>query len=155
MVATTRSALPVLLAIAVAAPCGAQVKVELTPLAGYLRPLANLIGPVFPHYGFDQAFRQRTGIAQGGRVTAWITDRLAIDGSLGYSSSGASLSEPPPLCLADTLCAGVITSHTVGHVLMASVRLSFTIAPHSVRASHQRAYAELFRKPTTMPMATP
>ena len=66
-----------LAALAVAAKGGAQVKVEVTPLAGAYIPTADLF-PAGTLSGYQSArVRQRAGLAVGGRVTAWVTEKLA------------------------------------------------------------------------------
>jgi hypothetical protein len=107
------------------APCSAQVKVEFTPFAGAYVPTAALFPPGTVPHGASARLRQETGLALGGQVTAWLTDRFAVEGSFGHSGSGVELTEPFNPYV-DPCCADV-TSRTAGHVSMVSARLLLVV----------------------------
>lgn len=110
---------------ATASPSLAQVRVEFTPFAGSYVPTADLIPvgrlPVPAHV------RQQAGLAFGGRVTAWLTDRFAIEGAFGYSGRGAAQTTfQSPLTIYPCCAAG--TSDTTGDTWMVSARVLFLIS---------------------------
>jgi hypothetical protein len=110
---------------ALAKPCSAQVRVELTPFVGSYRPIENLV----PTNGLADFYttnvRQQAGLSFGGRVTAWLTDRLAIEGSYAYLEGGTARTVDEP-CV-DFLC-GPVTSNTPGHLWMVNGQLLFIVA---------------------------
>jgi hypothetical protein len=114
-----------LAALAVAAKGGAQVKVEFTPVAGSYVPSADLFTAGTLPNAASARFRQKTGLALGGQVTAWVTDRFAIEGSFAHSGSGVELKEAYNPYL-DPCCAE-LTSSSAGHVSMVSARLLFVV----------------------------
>jgi hypothetical protein len=124
---------------ATTAPCSAQVKVEFTPFAGAYVPTAHLVpmGTLPDVYSILSlaSVRQKAGLALGSRITAWLTDRFAIDGSFGYSGSGAAqtgyidLACPCPSGV-PFCCSWAVTSNATGHTWMASARLLFVVDRH-------------------------
>src|SRR5260370_37442530 len=69
--------------LAIASPSSAQVRFEFTPFVGLYLPTANVIDNQFsPLCSCQLSEKQRTSFALGGRVAAWISDRLAFEGSL-------------------------------------------------------------------------
>ena len=114
-----------LAALAVVAQGGAQVKVEVTPFAGRYAPTEDLI-PV-GRLPLPAHVRQQAGLAFGGRVTAWLTDRFAIEGAYGYSGRGAAQTTFQPLEAIYPCCAAG-TSDTTGDTWMVSARVLFLIS---------------------------
>jgi len=115
-------------ALAVASKGEAQVKVAFTALAGSYLPATDLLPlRTIPDYGSARV-RQRASLALGGRVTGWVTDRLAIEGSFGYSGSGVAQSA----YIDEGLCPGlpcyvVASSNAGGSVSMVGARLLFMV----------------------------
>jgi hypothetical protein len=117
-------------ALAIASKGGAQVKLEFTPLVGSYVPTAALI-PAGTLPGFDAArVRQKAGVAFSGRVTAWVTDRLAIEGSAEYSGSGATQTAYVSAGYPCPWCYVVGTSNSRSHVSIVSVRLLRVVGGH-------------------------
>jgi hypothetical protein len=114
-----------LAALAAAAKGRAQVKVEFTPLAGAYMPTAALFRAGTVPHAPSARLRQETGLALGGQVTAWVTDRVAVEGSFGHSGSGVELTASFNPYL-DRCCADV-TSRSAGHVSMVSARLLLVV----------------------------
>jgi hypothetical protein len=107
-------------------PCSAQVKVEFTPFVGSYVPTADLFpAGTLPNAASAARVRQKTGLALGGRVTAWVTDRFAIDGSYGYSGSGVEHTES--LTAHTDMCCAYLTLSTAGHLSTVSTRLLFVV----------------------------
>ena len=116
-----------LVALALAAKGGAQVKVEFTPFAGVYVPTANLLPSGALSDFWIVNIHQKAGLALGGRVTAWATDRFAVDGSFGYLGSDVAQTVDAG-CPADQLCEGPVTSDTRGHMWLVSARLLFVVS---------------------------
>ncbi len=75
----------------------AQVTFEVAPYAGLYVPLGSMLRPAPPSQVFTNTYSgpvtsvtQRTTVALGGHVTAWLAPRLGLDGTLSYAPSGVN-----------------------------------------------------------------
>lgn len=84
-----------------ASPAAAQVRVELTPLAGLYAPTQYVASS-----STGWTLRQEAGLLLGGAVTIWLTRWLGVEGSLGWSGWGVSYPVSDYSC--DTAAAGTI-----------------------------------------------
>lgn len=72
----------------------AQVSYEVAPYVGLYLPLGAMLQPVPPSPGFSgsgQTVTQRTTLALGGHVTAWLSHRVGLEGSWMYAPSGVDM----------------------------------------------------------------
>jgi hypothetical protein len=76
----------------------AQVTFEVAPYAGLYLPLGSMLRPAPPSQVFTNGYSgpvtsvtQRTTVALGGHVTAWLAPRLGLEGTLSYASSGVNI----------------------------------------------------------------
>jgi hypothetical protein len=122
-----------LAALAVAAKGGAQVKLEFTPFAGSYKPTGNLLPSDALSDFHIINIHQNAGVALGGRVTAWLTDRFAVDGSFGYLGSDVAQTVDAP-CV--DICEGPVTSDTRGHMWLVSARLLVVVGHGPAYAGH-------------------
>jgi len=130
---TNTVAWSVAVAMLTTAPCSAQVRVDVTPFFGSYLPTSDLF-PVgtLPNNASPSRLRQNAGLAVGGRVTAWLTNRFAIDGSYGYSGSGAEQAE----YVYDNLLSDyIVTATTTGHISIVSARLLLVVVGSPSRAA--------------------
>jgi hypothetical protein len=117
--------------LAVAVPCAAQVRIELTPLVGIYAPTAPVV--------IDETFsacpillvctrlngstaRQQKAIAVGARLTAWFSQRFAMDLSFEHSRTSVRGFAPVDLCFAYT-CSLFGSEDTAASVVTGSARL--------------------------------
>jgi len=75
--------------------CAAQVKgtLEFSPIVGTYIPIAHLPPqnfPCLPEVSCQSSRHQSTAIAVGARMTAWVNQRIAVEGSLWYSPSAVT-----------------------------------------------------------------
>jgi len=115
-------------ALAMATKVAAQVTAEFTPFAGSYRPTENLVPTGALSDFYTENVRQQAGLAFGGRVTAWLTDRLAIEGSYAYLESGTARTVDEPTCVNLMSSCGSVTSSTAGHLWMVRAQLLFIVA---------------------------
>ena len=97
-----------------ATPAMAQLpRFEIEPYAGAYIPLTNLISEEIL---LDElTAKQKTSLAIGGRLTAWLTGPVGLEGNFMYAFSDAESSD------------GTETSDTTAHVYAADARLVFRI----------------------------
>jgi hypothetical protein len=70
------------------------VSYEVAPYVGLYLPLGAVLQPLPPSPGFSgsgQTVTQRTSLALGGRVTAWLSHRVGLEGTLSYAPSGVNM----------------------------------------------------------------
>lgn len=93
----------------------AQVSYEVAPYVGLYLPLGAMLQAWPPSPGFSgsgQTVTQRTSLALGGHVTAWLSHRVGLEGTLSYAPSGVNMTcGDPNGCARD------------GRVLVGSVRV--------------------------------
>ena len=86
-----RAVILCLIVATLAAPlCSAQARgsVDLSPVVGFYFPTSLFqAGCLFEVDGGACLPHQKTAVATGGRVTAWVNERVAVEGSLLYSPS--------------------------------------------------------------------
>jgi len=113
-------------AIALAHPTNAQAqrRLEIAPVLGAYMPTRHL--PQLGDYEYGCAvpggappcpapdFKQTRAVAVGGRVTAWLSNRGAIEGSLWYSPSGVT---------------GWLGYEAAANIVVADLRVVLSLAP--------------------------
>ena len=124
-----RTLLATAAAIALAHPASAQArrKVEIAPALGAYAPTGRL--PIFrgtTHVCYGDAnggcrpnvLSAKATVAVGGRVTAWLSNRAAIEGSFWYAPSGVT---------------GFVQGDVdgAGSIVMADLRLVLNLVPHA------------------------
>jgi hypothetical protein len=106
--------------VAFPAPGMAQSKLELTPFAGVYLPTSDVleVRDVFTAGDRLTAKHQRAVIF-GGRLAMWVTERVAVEGSFGYSPSKveATYTDPGVDSSSEKVDARVIVAS--GRVLLA------------------------------------
>jgi hypothetical protein len=115
-----RASMVLVLTISLAPLTGAQARrrVEIAPALGAYAPMLDL-----PDVGLVGCFdfpcshpnRQKLSVAVGGRVTSWLSNRGAIEGSFWYAPSGVSGDY----------------SNTSGNIVMAGLRLGLNLVPRA------------------------
>jgi hypothetical protein len=83
-------ALLVITPLAAAAGQG-KGRVELTPYLGMYLPVADIIQQSDPGSGVSLSFKQKSALSFGGRLTYGLSDRAALEGGFGYTSSDVKL----------------------------------------------------------------
>lgn len=111
----------------------AQVTFAVAPYAGVYLPLGSMLRPSPPsqvftnNYGPDvTSVAQRTTFALGGHVTAWLTTRLGVEGTVSWAPSGVNfggendgyvMTESAKLVLVPlTFIRGLATLHVGGGI---------------------------------------
>jgi hypothetical protein len=119
-------------AIALAHPTSAQAhrRVEVAPAVGAYLPTGNLqLGTAFricvpdpsnPDNCLPFSMRAKQAVAVGSRVTAWLSNRGAIEGSFWYSPSRVVSGYIP-----------VGSSEQAGSFVAAALRFVLSLAPHA------------------------
>jgi hypothetical protein len=70
----------------------AKGRVELTPFIGMYLPVADIINISDPTgSGLDLAFSQKSAFSLGGRLGYGLSDRAALEGAFGYTSSDVKI----------------------------------------------------------------
>jgi hypothetical protein len=124
-----------------------QARLELTPLLGWYLPTTSIAKQVadphcggiaqaaalrrfrnvqasaqFPDADCGAVLNQRTGPAVGGRLTGWVTTRVALDLAVSYVLSGV-VAYPPDIG------EGGFDLDMPGHLATGSARVLFTFGP--------------------------
>jgi hypothetical protein len=98
----------------------AQGKLELTPFAGVYLPTSDVleVRDVFTA-GDRLTAKHKTAVIFGGRLAVWVTERVAVEGSFGYSPSKveATYTDPGVDSSSEKVDATVIVAS--GRVLLA------------------------------------
>ena len=107
----------------------AQVRYEVAPYIGLYLPLGSMLQAIPPSPGFagsGSTVTQRTSLAWGGHVTAWLSHRVGLEGTLSYAPSGVNMTcGDPNGCARD------------GRVLVGSVKVVMPLAFATIlRAVH-------------------
>lgn len=102
-------------------PLAAQGRVEATPFVGLYMPASKIIdeGGV--------SLKHNTAFVFGARLGVRATDRVTVEGSVGYTPSGV------------TIAASGISADTSAHVLLASARALFGLGPARSTSWHALA----------------
>lgn len=98
----------------------AQRQIEVVPFVGLYIPTANVIDQFDSACSCQVAAKQHTAIDVGGRVVAWVTDRLGLEGAFGFSPSGATATAP-----------GYAPIDRSGRVITTSARLLAALGPRT------------------------
>lgn len=69
-------------------------RIELTPFLGLYVPVADLIKESDPVSGLSVVFGQKSAFSLGARLGYGLSDRAAIEGAFGYTSSDVSVDVP-------------------------------------------------------------
>jgi hypothetical protein len=121
-----------------AAPCAAQGRLELSPFAGLYVPAAHVvdISAFCPGGPCGEVVAQGIAPIVGVRLTAWGSDRVGLDFSLGYSRSRVTrhglLAEIPSGVLVGRTATD--TSGTAS-ITTGSARVLIRLSPHTDRSS--------------------
>jgi hypothetical protein len=102
----------------------AQVRFEFTPFVGLYLPTSNVIDQFSTACSCQLSVKQKTNFAVGGRVAAWVSDRLAVEGSFGYSGSGVTAK-----------AAGFGSADTSANIVTGSARLLVGLGPPALNTS--------------------
>ncbi|HEX4628470.1 MAG TPA: outer membrane beta-barrel protein [Gemmatimonadales bacterium] len=100
---------------------GAQSKFEVVPFLGLYIPTANVVEQVNASCACQVSTRQKTNIDVGARLAMWISDRLSLEGSIGYSPSGVT-----------TTAALYGRADTSARVTTASARVLAALGPRTL-----------------------
>jgi hypothetical protein len=87
------TSLAAILALAPLTTAAAQGKgrVELTPYLGMYLPVADIIKETDLGSGISLTFKQKSALTFGGRLSFGLSDRAALEGAFGYTSSDVRL----------------------------------------------------------------
>ena len=102
----------------------AQVRVEFAPQLGVFTATTDLPSDLDVVCGCSATLKQGTSFGLGGRLNLWLTSRLGIEGSVGYS--GSRLIVRPK---------SVPIASDDAHVLTGSARLLLSLQPGSLPLS--------------------
>ena len=120
-----------LVAVLALAPCAALAgqgkgRIELTPFLGMYVPVADLIKESDPSSGLSVVFGQKSAFSLGARLGYGLSDRAALEGAFGYTSSDVTVEVP-----------GVGGTSISGTVLQGSARVVYRLnAPTSPTGWH-------------------
>jgi hypothetical protein len=106
-----------------------QGKIEFTPFVGMYLPTANEIEfRDVVTTGDKVTAKHKTTVIFGGRLSARVTDRVAVEGSFGYAPSKVEGTYTDP-------SNATQSSDTTGHVILASARVLVGFGPNAGSAS--------------------
>jgi hypothetical protein len=120
--------------IALAHPTSAQARLrfEIAPALGFYGPTRQL--PFFPWIAYERCgscpgprLKQNPAMAVGGRATAWLNQREAIEGSFWYSRSGVTGS--------DNYTFSTVSLTAAGKIVLADLRFVLRLAGPASRMS--------------------
>lgn len=101
-------------------------RIELTPFLGMYVPVADLIKESDPGSGLSVVFGQKSAFSLGARLGYGLSDRAALEGAFGYTSSDVTVEVP-----------GVGGTSISGTVLQGSARVVYRLnAPTSPTGWH-------------------
>lgn len=101
-------------------------RIELTPFLGMYVPVADLIKESDPVSGLSVVFGQKSAFSLGARLGYGLSDRAALEGAFGYTSSDVTVEIP-----------GVGGTSISGTVLQGSARVVYRLnAPASPTGWH-------------------
>ena len=101
-------------------------RIELTPFLGMYVPVADLIKESDPVSGLSVVFGQKSAFSLGARLGYGLSDRAALEGAFGYTSSDVTVEVP-----------GVGGTSISGTVLQGSARVVYRLnAPASPTGWH-------------------
>jgi hypothetical protein len=109
---------------AIPGPLAGQVRVEFSPQVGVFTAATDLPDDLDASCGCSATLKQATSFALGGRLSLWLTSRLAIEGNVQYSSSRL-LARPKSITLPSD----------DAHVLASSARILLSVLPGSLPLS--------------------
>ncbi len=107
--------------LAITPRSSAQVRFEFTPFGGLYLPTSKVIDQFSTACNCQVSGKQKTNFSLGGRIAAWVSDRLAVEGSFGYSGSGVSIT-----------AAGFGSADTSANILTGSARLLIGLGPRAL-----------------------
>jgi len=124
---TIRSLVAVLALAPLATAAGqGKGRIELTPFLGMYLPVADLITESDPGSGLSVVFGQKSAFSLGARLGYGLSDRAALEGAFGYTSSDVSID-----------VAGLGGTSLGGTVIQGSARVVYRLnAPASPTGWH-------------------
>jgi hypothetical protein len=121
------------LALALAPPTSAQaqLRIEIAPVLGAYMPTRPTDETFYACGSYDvrlpcqpdPSYQQTGGMAVGGRVTAWFSNRGAIEGSFWYAPSRVTDVAP--------YTDGFVGEEVAGHIVVADLRLVLSPVPQT------------------------
>ena len=102
----------------------AQTRAEFTPFVALYAPTGHLDEETNVVQSGDKlTLKQKTSVIVGGRIGVWVTERVGIEGSFGYSPSRVQADYTP------AGGGGTGTADTNARVVMANARVLFGFGP--------------------------
>lgn len=122
-----------LIIVAVASSDAAHAQVEISPIGGLYVPTASVADNISQSGTFPTgtAWKHETAAAVGGRLTIWLSHRLALDGSIIYAPSDIQMHTP--------LSGFTLQSEIQSELLIASARAVWRLGAPSQPVTYRLA----------------